>query len=55
MKYIQAIMTGLQNWFPDIDNLDAFSSFESQKLTVPESEDDLAAYGQERLEHLKNT
>ena len=52
-KYIHAIVTGLQNPFPDVENLDAFSIFDPQKLTVSESDnDDLAAYGQERLEYL---
>ena len=51
-KYIHAIVTVLQNRFPDVENLDAFSIFDPQKLTVSESDDDLAAYGQERLEYL---
>ena len=45
MKYIQAIVTGLQDRFPDVEDLDAFSIVDPQKLTVSESEDDLAAYG----------
>ena len=53
-KYIHAaVVTGLQNPFPDVENLDAFSIVDPQKLTVSESDnDDLAAYGQERLEYL---
>ena len=55
MKYIQAIVIGLQNLFSDVDNLGAFAIFDPQKLTVPVSEDNIAAYGKERLEYLKNT
>ena len=55
VKYIQAIVTQLQNRFPDVDYLDAFSIFDPQKLTISDSDDDeLAAYGQERLEYLKS-
>ena len=46
VKYIHAIVTGLQNRFPDVGNLDAFSIFDPQKLTIADSDnDDLAAYG----------
>ena len=55
-KYIQAIVTQLQNRFPDVDYLDAFSIFDPQKLlsASPSDGDELTVYGQEKLEHLKN-
>ena len=49
-------MTHFQNWFPDVDYLDAFSIFDPRKLlSVSASDgDEFAIYGQERLEYLKN-
>ena len=56
MKYILAIVMELQNRFPDVDNLDAFSIFDLQKLlSISDSDyDEFATYGQERLEYLEN-
>ena len=56
VKYIQAIFAQLENRFPDVENLDAFSVFDPQKL-IPISdstEDELATYGLERVEYLKS-
>ena len=55
-KYIQAIVTQLQNRFPDVDYLDAFSIFDPQKVLSSSASDgdELTIYGQEKLEHLKN-
>ena len=46
----------LQNRFPDVDNLDAFSIFDLQKLLsmLDSDKDEFATYGQERLEYLEN-
>ncbi len=51
MKYIEAIITTLQDRFPDTDHLDAFCIFDPQKVpTIPEQQ---VIYGQERIEHLQ--
>ena len=52
VKYIQAVVTELQNRFPDVDNLDSFCIFDPQKL--PTTSDELGVYGQERIECLQN-
>ena len=49
-------MTQLENRFPDVGNLDAFSIFDPQKLlsVSPSDEDEFAVYGEERLGYLKD-
>ena len=56
MKYIQAIVTQLENRFPDVGILDAFSIFDPQKLlsVSPSDKDEFAVYGIERLGYLKD-
>ena len=56
VKYIQAIVTQLENRFPDVGNLDAFSILDPQKLlsVSPSDEDEFAVYGEERLDYLKD-
>ena len=54
--YIQAIVTQLENRFPNVENLDAFSIFNRQKLfpISDSAEGELAVYGQERIEYLES-
>ena len=49
-------MTQLENRFPDVGNLDAFSIFDPQKLlsVSPSDEDEFAVYDEERLGYLKD-
>ena len=48
--YIKALTEQLQDRFPNVELLDAFSIFDPQSL--PSTEEHLAVYGQERLEVL---
>ena len=56
VKYIQAIVAQLENRFPDVENLNAFSVFDPQKaLSISHStEDEVAAYGLDKVEYLKS-
>ena len=56
VKYIQAIVAQLENRFPDVGNLNAFSIFDPQKaLSISHStEDEVAAYGLNKVEYLKS-
>ena len=49
-KYIQAIITGLEDRFPDVADLAAFSIFDPEKL--PSTPEEFAVYGEEKLTSL---
>ena len=49
-KYIQALLDGLSDRFPNMSELEAFSLFDPQKL-----EEELAKYGERKLEILHLT
>ena len=51
VKYIQAVIVELNNHFPNVNRLDAFSVFDPQK--VPTNPEDLAVYGQQQIECLQ--
>ena len=48
VKYIQAIVRELQDRFPDVNGLDAFSAFDLQGIST--TSDELAVYGQEKID-----
>lgn len=52
-KYIEAVVDGLQDRFPNVSELEAFSLFDPQKC--PASEDELIIYGQNKLDILQTT
>lgn len=55
LKYIETIVLQLQNRFPDVEYMDAFSIFDPQKLATSVSPGhELTVYGQERLEYLQS-
>ena len=52
-KYIGTLITGLENRFPDITELSAFSIFDPSK--IPSSQEEFAVYGTDKLEHIVAT
>jgi len=51
VKYIRAVIAELNNRFPNVNRLDAFSVFHPQK--VPTNPEELAVYGQQQIECLQ--
>ena len=52
-KYIEALIIGLENRFPDITDLSSFSIFDPTKL--PSSQEEFTVYGIDKLEHIVAT
>ena len=52
-KYIKALITGLENRFPDVTDLSSFSIFDPTKL--PSNEQEFTVYGVNKLEHIVAT
>ena len=53
VKYIEAIIKKLQDRFPHVELLDAFSIFDPQNL--PSDDDELTTYGQDKVHLLSST
>ena len=51
MPYVQAIVKQLEDRFPNVDCLDAFSSFDPRK--IPGSAEELATYSQKKIDYLQ--
>ena len=51
VPYIEGIVKQLEDRFPNVDCLDAFSIFDPQK--IPSSSEQMVAYGQDKIDYLQ--